>query len=143
MLYSHNNQYPQPLPFRITLPGGMTRTDPATFTHQELTQAGYVAAPPQPTLEAHQWVTWSSGTWVVHTKTPEQLQQEAQVLLDQQAAQARSQRDQLLQESDWVTIKSLELREPIPQIWVAYRQALRDLTSQAEFPTNIQWPEKP
>jgi hypothetical protein len=80
---------------------------------------------------------------VVHTKTPEQLQQEAQLLSDQQAQQARRQRDQLLQESDWVTIKSLELREPIPQAWVAYRQALRDLTSQAEFPTNIQWPTKP
>jgi hypothetical protein len=36
-LYSHKNQYPQPIPNRIRLPDGFTRTDSSTFTPEELT----------------------------------------------------------------------------------------------------------
>lgn len=40
-LYSHNGQRPAPLPFRVRLDNGMTRTDPSTFTEAELTAWGY------------------------------------------------------------------------------------------------------
>lgn len=57
------------------------------------------------------------------------------------AAQARDQRDRLLSESDWVVTKSIETGSPVPAAWKAYRQALRDITQQAGFPREIQWPE--
>lgn len=40
-LYSFLNGYPQPLPFRIEVDGA-SRTDPSTFTPEEIRKAGYV-----------------------------------------------------------------------------------------------------
>lgn len=59
------------------------------------------------------------------------------------AANARTQRDRLLSECDWVVIKSLESGQAIPSEWAAYRQALRDLPQQSGFPVTIDWPVKP
>jgi len=52
-------------------------------------------------------------------------------------------RDDLLSISDWVVVKHTELGEPIPQEWQEYRQALRDITEQAGFPGNVEWPTAP
>jgi hypothetical protein len=56
------------------------------------------------------------------------------------AAQIRSQRNQLLTASDWTQV----LDAPIDRTaWAAYRQALRDITSQEGFPDSVQWPNDP
>ena len=55
----------------------------------------------------------------------------------------RSERDTLLQATDWMVIKHLELNENIPGVWEVYRQALRDVPQQAGFPHNVTWPTKP
>ena len=57
--------------------------------------------------------------------------------------QQRQQRDTLLTQSDWIVVKSMEAGESIPADWAAYRQALRDIPTQAGFPDNIEWPAKP
>lgn len=62
---------------------------------------------------------------------------------DRAAADARRKRDDLLKESDWVLIRSVDQAVPVPQEWVQYRQALRDLPLQANFPNAINWPTKP
>lgn len=54
----------------------------------------------------------------------------------------RELRDVLLAKTDWVTVKSLELGQPVPADWVAYRQALRDITTQPD-PFQIIWPTSP
>lgn len=56
--------------------------------------------------------------------------------------QARTKRNRLLAESDWVVIRATDLGEPIPPEWHAYRQALRDITDQPDL-FNIVWPTKP
>jgi hypothetical protein len=56
---------------------------------------------------------------------------------------ARTQRTQLLSDCDWIVTKYTERGEPVPEAWVTYRQALRDITDQEGFPENIEWPEKP
>lgn len=40
-LYSLNGAWPAPLPFRVRLDDGTTRTDSATFTEAEITSWGY------------------------------------------------------------------------------------------------------
>jgi len=55
----------------------------------------------------------------------------------------RSRRDGLLQETDWIVIKSYERDQNIPAEWEPYRQALRDITGQAGFPYSVTWPTKP
>lgn len=71
---------------------------------------------------------------------------------DKRAAdEVRSKRDKILSESDWVTVKAVDqnaqdgLGIQVPQVWLDYRQALRDITNHANFPNleEADWPVKP
>jgi len=61
--------------------------------------------------------------------------------MEQSVAEAnvRSKRDGLLSETDWMALSDVTMSDTI----TAYRQALRDIPSQAGFPTNVTWPTKP
>ena len=64
------------------------------------------------------------------------------------AASVRAERDKLLAECDWVTLKAVDasndgLGIQLPEVWVTYRQALRDVPTQAGFPHSVTWPTKP
>ncbi|MBQ4836289.1 MULTISPECIES: phage tail assembly chaperone [Pseudoalteromonas] len=52
----------------------------------------------------------------------------------------RSQRDNLLAESDVMVLRALEESQSVPTDLVAYRQALRDLPSSAASPEKVTWP---
>jgi hypothetical protein len=62
---------------------------------------------------------------------------------DEAAAAVRSRRDSLLSETDWIVIMHTERGTNIPAEWELYRQALRDITRQAGFPHQVEWPVKP
>jgi len=62
---------------------------------------------------------------------------------DRASAGIRSQRDRLLQETDWVVIKAKETGTNLSAGFKEYRQALRDITEQEGFPHNVIWPIKP
>lgn len=62
--------------------------------------------------------------------------------LDVAWGQVRIQRQQLLQASDWSTLPDVPLTAEQKAQWVAYRQALRDITNQTD-PLNIVWPVAP
>jgi hypothetical protein len=55
----------------------------------------------------------------------------------------KEERNQLLAETDWIVTKSLESGEAVPDEWKQYRQALRDIPTQPDFPDDIEWPTKP
>jgi hypothetical protein len=76
------------------------------------------------------------GVWRVHY-TPERLAESTA------GENVRNERNRLLSESDWVVTKRYETQTPIPQEWVQYRQALRDIPQQADFPYDIIWPSLP
>ena len=65
--------------------------------------------------------------------------------LDEEAARAavRAERVRLLDESDWVRLRANDLGESVPQAWLDYRQALRDVTEQPGFPEEVVWPVAP
>ena len=73
-------------------------------------------------------------------KTAEQLETER---LEQASESARNQRDRLLTDSDWVTIRATDTANPVLTEWQTYRQALRDITEQTGFPDNVEWPQEP
>lgn len=54
----------------------------------------------------------------------------------------RATRDALLQASDWVVLRASERGDLVPTTWIAYRQALRDITDQPD-PSAIVWPVRP
>ena len=60
---------------------------------------------------------------------------------EQLAAQARSQRDRMLKDSDWAVLPDAPVADA--QAWKDYRQALRNVPEQEGFPTDIDWPTKP
>lgn len=51
----------------------------------------------------------------------------------------RSERNKLLADCDWTQLPDARVNTAI---WALYRQALRDITTQAD-PFNIVWPEQP
>lgn len=55
----------------------------------------------------------------------------------------RSERDRRLSDSDWVVLINLETSGPVPQVWIDYRQALRDLPSNTAHPASPNWPQRP
>ena len=63
MLYSYQGQEPKILPFRITLSNGQTRTDPSTFTPEEIADAGYTVAPNKPIVSYPEYVRWNGTDW--------------------------------------------------------------------------------
>lgn len=135
-LYSHNQQWPQELPFRIKLADGSTRTDPNTFTAEELTDWGYTGPFTRPSFDQYSEVLeWSGAEFSVRPMTTE----ERQAVLDQQWAAVRVQRNQRLAECDWTQLPDAPVDAAA---WAVYRQALRDITQQAD-PFNLVWPAKP
>lgn len=71
MLYSYKGSLPAPLPFRITLPNGFTRTDPSTFTPEEIALAGYTGPYTEPPYNPNtQVLEWVNGAYVVRNLPP-------------------------------------------------------------------------
>jgi hypothetical protein len=68
MLYSHNGAYPAPLPNRIILSDGRSRTDPSTFTKEEIDDAGYVWVEEKPTVLEPHFVTWTGTSWAINVR---------------------------------------------------------------------------
>ena len=61
--------------------------------------------------------------------------------LEQKSSDAKRQRDNLLLTSDWTQL--LDVPASTKDKWTAYRQALRDLSQQDSFPSQIIWPTTP
>jgi len=65
-LYSLHGARPTPLPFRITLPTGFTRTDPSTFTEDEILAAGFTGPYIElPYDSATEQLDWADGIYSV------------------------------------------------------------------------------
>ena len=58
---------------------------------------------------------------------------------DRLANKARIERDSLLAETDYLALSDNTMSAAM----TTYRQALRDITDQAGFPTSVTWPTKP
>ena len=72
------------------------------------------------------------------------LEQEAAYKAQKDAEQAvniRRTRDELLAETDWTQARDVTLANDAA--YTTYRQALRDVPTQAGFPWTVEWPTKP
>lgn len=124
----------------------------ATFTAPPQTNAGRVAVF-DPAKEV--WTTLEDKRGTVFWLNAEQQTQEALGPLPQGAsltapqpttvelwAQVRAERDGLLNRSDWTQSPDSPLSTAQKTAWAVYRQALRDVTKQAD-PAAIKWPVEP
>lgn len=80
---------------------------------------------------------WSNTTFAwSDIRTPEEQNSDAE-------GSVISKRDMLLNQSDWVVVRAIDQGTPIPTDWQTYRQALRDISTQSGYPTNVVWPVAP
>ncbi len=91
-----------------------------------------VEEPPVFNQEAGRW----EQVWAVRDLSAEQLAAKQTML----AEQVRADRNTRLAESDWTQLADAPGNR---EAWIAYRQALRDITAQPGFPWEIDWPAPP
>lgn len=84
-----------------------------------------VLIPPKPS-EDH-FFDYQTKAWVLN--------------VDALESRVRIERSVLLAQSDWTQLPDVPL--PTKDAWATYRQALRDITGQLGFPTNVVWPTPP
>lgn len=88
------------------------------------------------------WVIAPENTAPVPTKA-EILAKRNEIVAGAPMRRLRAARDQKLAETDWVVVRAVDRNEPIPPEWSAYRQALRDVTSNYSSLEDVVWPVKP
>ena len=93
------------------------------------------AVPNTPVKQGDKWVQG----WDVVNLSDLELEEQNNAL----ASAVLADRDQRLQQTDWIVTKAYEKQEPVPLAWVKYRQALRDITMQIGFPGQLDWPTHP
>lgn len=102
-------------------------------SYDEITQ--YIVAVTEPTYVDEKWVL----EWVVKNKTQAQIDADTKT----KESEIREMRDELLAETDWVTIRAIDEGVPVDQVWTDYRHSLRTVSDQDGFPWNVEWPTKP
>lgn len=78
-------------------------------------------------------VELKDGVWTQVWSTTELPQERAENNI-------RSHRDGLLSDSDWTQVADAPVDS---SAWAVYRQALRDIPTQAGFPYSVTWPTQP
>lgn len=143
-LYTKNGSYPQPLPYRIRLSNGTTRTEPETFTEEEIADAGYTAVPDMPVSNSVQVVEWDSknSNWNIRDETLEELHFEKLKLW----GLIRKRRNDMIESVSWRYERWYRLdRLGLDQIdditkLDTYVQALADIPQNQTDPYDIVWP---
>jgi hypothetical protein len=75
-------------------------------------------------------------TWVVTDATPEQISERT----DNKSNMVRLDRNSRLTACDWTQLPDVSIDA---SAWAEYRQDLRDITNQAGFPWDVEWPLTP
>lgn len=81
---------------------------------------------------------WTGGKWEPRAREPEPFMPGPDT--EGMAADIRKQRNEKLAECDWTQVADAPVDR---EAWAAYRQSLRDITAQADFPFSVTWPDKP
>lgn len=81
-----------------------------------------------------------NGKWVQSWKIVNATQEEIKVKHETASNNIRKIRGELLNSSDWTQLADSPADK---QAWASYRQALRDISSQPNFPWSVEWPVAP
>jgi hypothetical protein len=84
------------------------------------------------------WATACADVWQVRDK-----QVKAPPTYEQLDNLAKGQRFNLLGTSDWTQLPNAPLADAKKQEWADYRQSLRNITEQPNYPFEINWPIAP
>lgn len=117
------------------LPDGYVRVQPVSQPAEDNLK---VITEGSPALANGEWVQ----VWVQTDKyTAEELTAYNAKKEADKKEEIRNVRDSLLAKSDWTQGK--DIPDNISTAWATYRQALRDVPAQANFPWEVTWPTQP
>lgn len=135
-LYSYKGARPTQLPNRLKFSDGFTKTDPSTFTAEDIQNAGWIAVGDPPVVDYPDKLEWDSETLQWTVRPPN----EAETAFRWQ--HIREECERRLLDTDYKVIKAMELGEPVDPVYVTYRQALRDLYNNVNDvdPWSVQYP---
>lgn len=75
-------------------------------------------------------------TWIISDASEEEIAKRT----SEKSLEIKETRNLLLAESDWTQLPDSHVNS---SLWATYRQELRDISKQLEFPWNVIWPTKP
>lgn len=78
--------------------------------------------------------------WKIVDLPADQVESRRSAEYDKNAVVVRAQRNTLLSDCDWTQVADAPVDKAA---WSTYRQSLRDITTQPDFPWSIVWPNKP
>lgn len=127
-----NTSFPKKVPDAILASYGVFRVTFAAQPDIDM-RTQKVEQELEPSLSGGTWII----DWIVSNKTPEEIQEyDAQT-----AAQMRAERNRKLAATDYLALSDVTM----PAEMATYRQALRDITTHANWPnlSEADWPVKP
>lgn len=80
------------------------------------------------------------GDFVITTEVVALTQAELDARAEQKATDHRLTRNRLLADCDWTQLSDAPVDKAL---WATYRQELRDVTAQPDFPWAVNWPVSP
>jgi hypothetical protein len=109
-------------------------------------EADVVFEGPQPQTTRYQFVArqgviqMSDGKWYRNYVAIDMSDEAKAALDEQQAKSVREERNRRLAACDWTQLADA----PVDDLsWAVYRQALRDVPNQTDFPWTVVWPTEP
>jgi len=119
---------------------------PAFPTEEQLNEQGiYTVEPaPQPSIDhtqsAESSVVFNGTSCVQEWSVSDASEEEIASRTASQSKAVRDDRNQRLTNCDWTQLPDAPVNT---ESWSEYRQALRDIPEQANFPWDIIWPDEP
>lgn len=84
-----------------------------------------------------------NGAWIEQWTSTPASPDEIAIRTDEKASNVRFERNELLSDSDWTQLPDSPLDADAKLAWALYRETLRLIPQQADFPWNVQWPPQP
>lgn len=114
------------------------------LTREEWDELGYNEAMP---IKREPFTTyetqWVKGEDMIYREEIVKQEVDEAAMVEAESAKVRSERDRLLTSCDWTQLADSALDMEGLSLWQDYRQSLRDIPQQPDFPTTVEWPDVP
>lgn len=84
-----------------------------------------------------------NGKWVQNWNVTRADESEIQERYQIKSELIRKERNRLLSETDYTQMSDYYMSPEDKELWISFRQSLRDISLQSGFPWNVEWPTLP
>lgn len=138
--------------FPDRFPNNFDPNNPPKYNEHTPLPDGYVFVKEAIGME-YDWITYNykeenpirrrDGFWYRNYVAIERPEEEKNQLANYRASEIRTERNKKLKDTDWTVMPDSPLTESEKQAWIKYRDELRKVPQQPEFPKSFFWPALP